>query len=246
MNPFSLQDKTILVTGASSGIGKCTAIECSKMGANVILTARNVERLTETLSMMEGENHKIVVCDQTIEEQIEGLVKEIVKIDGLFLCSGIGKTLPFQFCSKDKFNEVYDVNFFAPIELLRLLVKKKKLADKASVVFVSSVAGSGSFNIGNSVYGSSKAALNSMMKFCAVELAKKQIRVNCICPGMIDTPLIHNGSISEEQLQKDMDTYPLKRYGTPNDIANGAIYLLSDASSWITGHTLVIDGGKTI
>lgn len=246
MNPFSLQDKTILVTGASSGIGKCTAIECSKMGANVILTARNVERLTETLSMMEGENHKIVVCDQTIEEQIEGLVKEIVKIDGLFLCSGIGKTLPFQFCSKDKFNEVYDVNFFAPIELLRLLVKKKKLADKASVVFVSSVAGSGSFNIGNSVYGSSKAALNSMMKFCAVELAKKQIRVNCICPGMIDTPLIHNGSISEEQLQKDMETYPLKRYGTPNDIANGAIYLLSDASSWITGHTLVIDGGKTI
>ena len=246
MNPFSLQDKTILITGASSGIGKCTAIECSKMGANVILTARNVERLTETLSMMEGENHKIVVCDQTIEEQIEGLVKEIVKIDGLFLCSGIGKTLPFQFCSKEKFNEVYVVNFFAPIELLRLLVKKKKLADKSSVVFVSSIAGSGSFNIGNSIYGSSKAALNSMMKFCAVELAKKQIRVNCICPGMIDTPLIHNGSLSEEQLQKDMGTYPLKRYGTPNDIANGAIYLLSDASSWITGHTLVIDGGKTI
>ena len=246
MNPFSLQDKTILITGASSGIGKCTAIECSKMGANVILTARNVERLTETLSMMEGENHKIVVCDQTIEEQIEGLVKEIVKIDGLFLCSGIGKTLPFQFCSKEKFNEVYVVNFFAPIELLRLLVKKKKLADKSSVVFVSSIAGSGSFNIGNSIYGSSKAALNSMMKFCAVELAKKQIRVNCICPGMIDTPLIHNGSLSEEQLQKDMETYPLKRYGTPNDIANGAIYLLADASSWITGHTLVIDGGKTI
>lgn len=246
MNPFSLQDKTILITGASSGIGKCTAIECSKMGANVILTARNVERLTETLSMMEGENHKIVVCDQTIEEQIEGLVKEIVKIDGLFLCSGIGKTLPFQFCSKEKFNEVYVVNFFAPIELLRLLVKKKKLADKSSVVFVSSIAGSGSFNIGNSIYGSSKAALNSMMKFCAVELAKKQIRVNCICPGMIDTPLIHNGSLSEEQLQKDMETYPLKRYGTPNDIANGAIFLLSDASSWITGHTLVIDGGKTI
>lgn len=219
MNPFSLQDKTILITGASSGIGKCTAIECSKMGANVILTARNVERLTETLSMMEGENHKIVVCDQTIEEQIEGLVKEIVKIDGLFLCSGIGKTLPFQFCSKEKFNEVYVVNFFAPIELLRLLVKKKKLADKSSVVFVSSIAGSGSFNIGNSIYGSSKAALNSMMKFCAVELAKKQIRVNCICPGMIDTPLIHNGSLSEEQLQKDMETYPLKRYGTPNDMS---------------------------
>lgn len=246
MNPFSLQGKTILVTGASSGIGKSTAIECSKMGANVILTARNVERLTETLSMMEGENHKIVVCDQTIEEQIEELVKEIVKLEGLFLCSGIGKTLPFQFCSKEKFNEVYDINFFAPIELLRLLVKKKKVADKASVVFVSSVAGSGSFNIGNSIYGSSKAALNSMMKFCAVELAKKQIRVNCICPGMIDTPLIHNGSLSEEQLQKDMETYPLRRYGTPNDIAYGAIYLLSDASSWITGHTLVIDGGKTI
>lgn len=246
MNPFSLQGRTILVTGASSGIGKCTAIECSKMGAKVFLTARNKERLTETLSLLEGDGHDVIVCDQTDEVQLKKLVDLIQPLDGLFLCSGVGKTLPFPFCTKEKFIEVYDVNFFAPIELLRLLIKKKKLVENSSIVFVSSVAGSGSFNIGNSIYGSTKAAINSMMKFCAVELAKKQIRVNSICPGMIDTPLIHAGALSEEQLRKDVKTYPLKRYGKPTDIAHGAIYLLSDASSWVTGHTLVIDGGKTI
>ena len=155
-------------------------------------------------------------------------------------------TSPFPFSTKEKFDTVFEINFFAPVELLRLLVKKKKLAKEASVVFVSSVGGNFSFNVGNGVYGASKAALNSIMKFCAKELAPKKIRVNSVNPGMVNTKLIQGGTISEEQHQLDMEKYPLKRYGEPEEIAYGIIYLLSDASSWVTGHSLVIDGGLTI
>ena len=245
-NPFSLDGKTILVTGASSGIGQETAIQCSKLGAKVIITARNEERLQETLSMLEGEGHSIVLAELTNQVAVEMLVEQIEEIQGLVLCAGMGMTSPFPFSTKDKFQNVFDVNFFAPIELLRLLVKKKKLQKDSSVVFVSSIGGIASFQYGNCIYGASKAALNSTMKFCARELAVKKIRVNSVNPGMVNTKFIQSGTISEEQYKLDMEKYPLKRYGEPKDIAYGIIYLLSDASSWVTGHSLVIDGGYTI
>lgn len=245
-NPFSLEGKTILVTGASSGIGQETAIQCSKMGAKVIITARNEDRLKGTLSQLEGEGHQMMLAELTNQEDVERLVGEAPAIQGLVLCAGKGMTLPFPFSSRDKYDEIFDVNFFAPVELLRLLVKKKKLEKESSVVFVSSVGGNMSFNIGNGIYGASKAALNSIMKFCAKELAPKKIRVNSVNPGMVNTKLIQGGTISEEQHQLDMEKYPLKRYGEPEEIAYGIIYLLSDASSWVTGHSLVIDGGLTI
>lgn len=245
-NPFSLEGKTILVTGASSGIGQETAIQCSKMGAKVIITARNEERLNETLSQMEGDGHRIVLAELTQQANLEKLVDAIDSLNGVVLCAGKGMTSPFPFSTKEKFDTVFEINFFAPVELLRLLVKKKKLAKESSVVFVSSVGGNFSFNVGNGVYGASKAALNSIMKFCAKELAPKKIRVNSVNPGMVNTKLIQGGTISEEQHQLDMEKYPLKRYGEPEEIAYGIIYLLSDASSWVTGHSLVIDGGLTI
>lgn len=245
-NPFSLEGKTILITGASSGIGQETAIQCSKMGAKVIVTARNEERLNETLSQLEGEGHQMMVAELTNQEEVECLVGEVPALQGLVLCAGKGMTSPFPFSTKDKYDEVFNVNFFAPVELLRLLVKKKKLEKGSSVVFVSSVGGNMSFNIGNGVYGASKAAINSTMKFCAKELASKKIRVNTINPGMVNTKLIQGGTISEEQHKLDMEKYPLKRYGEPEEIAYGIIYLLSEASSWVTGHSLVIDGGLTI
>ena len=245
-NPFSLQGKTILVTGASSGIGQETAIQCSKLGAKVIITARNEERLNETFLQLNRENHQMILADLTNQENIERLVGDIDGLNGLVLCAGMGMTSPFPFSSKDKFQTVFDVNFFAPVELLRLLVKKKKLQKDASVVFVSSIGGNGSYSLGNGIYGASKAAINSIMKFCARELAPKKIRVNTVNPGMVNTKLIQSGTISEEQHKLDMEKYPLKRYGEPKDIACGIIYLLSDASSWITGHPLVIDGGVTI
>jgi len=245
-NPFSLKGKTILVTGASSGIGQETAIQCSKFGAKVFITARNEERLKETMSQLEGEGHQMIMAELTNQEDIERLVGEVPALQGLVLSAGKGTTSPFPFSTRDKYDEIFNVNFFAPVELLRLLVKKKKLEKGSSVVFVSSIGGVKSFQLGNGIYGASKAALSSTMKFCAKELATKKIRVNSVNPGMVNTKLIQGGTISEEQHKLDMEKYPLKRYGEPEDIAYGIIYLLSDASSWVTGHSLVIDGGYTI
>lgn len=245
-NPYTLEGKTILVTGASSGIGKETAIQCSKMGARVIITARNDERLKETVSQLEGDGHQMILAELTNQEDIERLVGEASELQGLVLCAGKGMTSPFPFSTREKYDEIFNVNFFAPVELLRLLVKKKKLEKESSVVFVSSIGGVKSFQLGNGVYGASKAAINSTMEFCAKELAAKKIRVNSVNPGMVNTNLIKGGSISEEQHKLDMEKYPLKRYGEPEDIAFGIIYLLSDASSWVTGHSLIIDGGVTI
>jgi NAD(P)-dependent dehydrogenase (short-subunit alcohol dehydrogenase family) len=245
-NPYSLEGKTILVTGASSGIGRASAIECSKLGAKLIITARNEERLKETLSSLEGEGHQMILAELTNQEDVERLVGEVSELQGLVLCAGKGMTSPFPFSTREKYDEIFNVNFFAPVELLRLLVKKKKLEKESSAVFVSSIGGVKSFQLGNGVYGASKAAINSTMEFCAKELAAKKIRVNSVNPGMVNTNLIKGGSISEEQHKLDMEKYPLKRYGEPEDIAYGIIYLLSNASSWVTGHSLVIDGGYTI
>ncbi len=245
-NPFSLDGKNILITGASSGIGQETAIQCSKMGANVIITARNEERLKETMSQMEGEGHKMILAELTNQDNVNSLIGEVETLSGVVLCAGKGMTSPFQFSTRDKYDEIFDINFFAPVELLRLLVKNKKLKKEASVVFVSSIGGNGSYNYGNAIYGATKSALNTTMKFCAKELAPKKIRVNTVNPGMVNTKLIQDGAISEEQQKLDMEKYPLKRYGEPQDIAYGIIYLLSDASSWVTGQSLIIDGGVTI
>ena len=245
-NPFSLEGKTILVTGASSGIGQATAIECSKLGARVVICARNMERLQETFTQLEGEGHIQIIAELTSSEDITKLAEQVPEINGLVLCAGKGLTLPFAFCSREKYDDIFDINFFSTVETLRLLVKKKKLMKGTSVVIVTSIGGVNIFSVGNAIYGASKAALTSTMKFCAKELAPKNIRVNSVNPGMTNTKLIHRGAVSEDQLKADMEKYPLKRYGEPEDIANGIVYLLSDASSWVTGHSLVIDGGISI
>lgn len=245
-NPFSLEGKTILVTGASSGIGQATAIVCSRMGANVIVTGRNIERLNETVSRFQNPGAVQIGADLTNADDVENLVASLPLLDGAVLCAGNSTTLPLQFGTREKFDEMFDVNFFAPVELMRLMYKKKKLQKGASVVLVASIGGTHSFMPGNGIYGASKAALNSVMKYAAREYSSRKVRVNSICPGMVDTPLIHRGTITEEQLLEDAKRYPLGRYGQPEDIANAAVYLLSDASSWVTGHDLVIDGGFSI
>jgi NAD(P)-dependent dehydrogenase (short-subunit alcohol dehydrogenase family) len=244
-NPFTLKGKTILVTGASSGIGQATAIECAQMGAEVVITGRDTERLQATADLV-GNLKAQIAADLTNQEDVERLVASLPPLDGAVLCAGNSTTLPLQFGSREKFDEMFNVNFFAPVELLRLMYKKKVLQKGASVVLIASIGGTHSFMPGNGVYGASKAALNSLMKYAAREYASRKIRVNSICPGMVDTPLIHRGTITEEQLVEDAKRYPLGRYGKPDDIANGAVYLLSDASSWLTGHDLVIDGGFSI
>ena len=246
-NPFSLEGKIILVSGASSGIGKSVAVEASKLGATVLVTGRNQERLNETFKLLdESKDNVQFIADLTIEEEMNKLVGSLPELDGIVLSAGQPLTLPVQFCSRDKFEQIYNINFFAPVELVRVLYKKKKLKKGASVVYVASIGGVYAFGKGNSVYGSSKAALHAIMKYSAKEFAPRKIRVNCVCPGMVETPLIHKGTITEEQLQQDMERYPLKRYGKPEEIAYGTIYLLSDASAWVTGQDVVIDGGMSI
>lgn len=245
-SPFSLHDKTILVTGASSGIGRSTAIECSKLGANLILTGRKEEELQNTISSLKSGEHKFIVGDLTLREDLEKLITQLTILDGIVLCAGKGLLSLIQFSDQKKFDELFSINFFSQIELLKNILKKKLIKKGSSIVAVSSVAGNGSFTIGNGIYGASKAALNSYMKFCAKELSPKGIRVNTVLPGIIDTPFIHQNSASDDSYQKIKDSLPLKRFGKPEEVAYAIIYLLSDASSWVTGTSLVIDGGRSL
>ena len=248
-NPYSLEGKTVFVTGASSGIGRSTAIECSKMGATLIITGRNEQRLQETIDELDtsmGQEHRQIIADITTVEGQNNIISEVPGLDGFISCAGKVLSLPVQFASRERIDDVFLVNFLSPVELLRQLYKTKKLKKCASVVAVSALSGIERFSSRNSVYGASKAALSSFMKFCALEFAPRGVRVNCVCPGMVDTPLIHNGSITEEQLKADEKTYPLKRYGKPEDIAYMIVYLLSDTASWVTGQNFIIDGGSSI
>lgn len=247
-NPFSLAGKTVMVTGASSGIGKATAIAAANMGARIICVARNADRLEQTLAELPEEfgPHDVISVELTDNSSIESMVSNLPVIDGVVLCAGKGLTLPVQFCDREHFDEIFNLNFFSTVELIRLLYKKKKISKGGSIVVIASMGGTHVFSGGNSIYGASKAALDSFMKFCAKEFAARKIRVNSICPAMVDTPLIHRGTVSEEQLAEDSKRYPLKRYGQPEDIANAAIYLLSDGSSWVTGTSMIVDGGLSI
>lgn len=245
-NPFSLINKTILVTGASSGIGRATAIECSKMGAKVIITARNEEKLKETLSLLEGDGHQMIIADLSNTDEIDNLVSQLPEINGLVNNAGKTITLPCNFITEEKLADIVSVNMTAPILLFSKLLKKKKLIKGSSVVFTSSINGIKTGSVGSSMYCATKGALSGFVKTAAIEYATKQIRVNCVCPGMINTNILEFGVVTEEQLVEDAKKYPLGRYGEPKEVAYAIIYLLSDASSFVTGTNLVIDGGFTI
>ena len=245
-NPFSLENKTILITGASSGIGKATAIECSKLGATVVITGRNQERLADTYSKLEGKGHIQILADLSDEVQMDSLINQLPSLDGLVNNAGIAKTVPVSFINMGKFTEISSVNMYSPIILLSRLVKSKKIKNDASVVFSSSINGTAIGIAGSSMYAASKGALSGFVKTAAIELAQKKIRVNCVCPGMIDTHIMSDGQITEEQLKADTEHYLFKRYGKPEEVAWAVIYLLSDASTFVTGSNLVIDGGYSI
>jgi NAD(P)-dependent dehydrogenase (short-subunit alcohol dehydrogenase family) len=245
-NPFSLSGKTILVTGASSGIGRATAVECSKMGANVVITGRNAERLQETYEQLEGEGHLLIIADLQKENDLIQIVDNLPILDGLVNNAGITITLPVPFINCKALNDVLQTNTIAPILLTQGLVKKKKLRNGGSIVFTCSTSGIYNAVIGNAIYSASKGAINGFMKNAALDLAAKNIRVNAVSPGMINTNILETGIITEEQLKKDMERYPLKRYGESQEVAFAIIYLLSDAAQWVTGSNLLIDGGYTL
>ena len=247
-NPFSIEQKTILVTGASSGIGRAIAVECAKMGAQLIITARNEERLKATFSSLEnGFLHKMILADLSIDKEIDNLATCInMKLDGIVQCAGYTITKPFQFLTQDNIHDLMKVNFEAPILLTQKLLKKKKIAKQSSIIFMSSISGVLCSVPGSGIYSASKGAINGFIKNLAIELATKGIRVNSVNPGMVNTNILDSGVLSEDQIIEDIKKYPLKRYGLPEEIAYAVIYLLSDASSWVTGSNLIIDGGYTL
>ena len=248
-NPFSLEGKTVLVTGASSGIGRGIAVECSKMGAKVVINGRNQERLQKTFDQLEGEGHIQIVADLSIQEDIERLANEVPELNGFVNSAGIPKICPVKRIDRQTLEEIMNVNAFGPILLTSQLLRKKKLQKKSSIVLIASISGVCMANTGEGPYAATKAALAGYTKTAAFELAAQGTRVNTICPGLVPTEILtlSNEMFSEDQLKETMyGRYPLKRVGTPEDIANGAIYLLSDASSWVTGINLVIDGGYTV
>lgn len=249
VNIFSLKGKSVLVTGASSGIGRGIALQCAKMGANVILNGRNRERLEETLKMMVGCNHSIIVADLSNQEEIEKLVSELPEIQGWVNSAGIPDISPIKRMKRDNVSKIFNTNIISSMLLFSLLLKNKKIKRGASVVLISSVSGNYIGTQGDTAYQASKGAVCAFAKGAAVELASLGIRVNCINPGLIPTNILKkSNSINEEGHMLDIwiDKYPLKRLGTPEDIGSGAVFLLSDASSWVTGQNLVIDGGMSI
>lgn len=246
-NPYSLEGKRILVTGASSGIGRATAIECSRLGANVIVTARHEEHLQETLSLLESGNHELRVCDLADMNAIESLVASLPCVHGLVNNAGTNKQKPIPFIKGDVLSDILKVNSIAPILLTSQMVKRKKLANGASIVFTNSISGLGKISTGNTMYAASKGALTTFVMGAAKELAGKGIRVNSVCPGMVETAFIsHHVAASEELLDTDRQSYPLKRYGRPEEVAWAIVYLLSDAAAWVTGTNMVIDGGRNL
>lgn len=242
MNPFSLENKTILITGASSGIGRSIAVECSKMGAKTIIIGRNAERLEETYNSLEGDGHIQIVADIDKQEDIDAILSNVPVVDGLVNNAGISHTKPITFLKDEEVIDVFQTNFFSQVRLTKTLIKRKKLNNGASVVIMSSMAAINP-EFGNSIYGASKAALKTFMLSCAKEFSSKLIRANAIHPGMVRTPLVEALNFDEETIKKDEQRYPLKRYGKPEDVAYATIYLLSEASNWVTGTSIMVNGG---
>lgn len=245
-SPFSLVNKTVFLTGAASGIGRAIAVECSKMGANLIITDRNQQLLQETFNLLDGKGHIMFIVDLTDYVQLSNMVIQLPKLDGVVSNAGIIKTVLIQQSDKKDVTDIFNVNTFAPIYLMQLLLQNKKINKNASIVITSSMAGVFNGAVGNGLYGASKAALNGFVKSIALEVAPRGIRVNTINPGITETNIYQNTSISHEQLEEEKKRYPLKRFGKPEEIAYAVIYLLSDSTQWMTGTSLLIDGGCSL
>lgn len=251
MNPFSLEGKTILITGASSGIGAQCAIDCSKMGAKVVLVARNEERLKGVLSQCEGETNAYYLADMSdivdngAKPMLEQIVSEHGKVDGFIHSAGIQKTAPLKLLSMDDYEEVFKVNTLSAFEILRYLPGMKYMNAGGHIVLIASITGVIGRS-GLSAYSASKGAMISAVRSMSLELAQRGICINCVSPGTILTPLMQEflDSLDDDKRKKRVEGFPLG-LGETTDISSACIYLLSDASRWVTGQNLVVDGGYT-
>lgn len=246
-NPYALDGKVILITGGAGGIGTAVGRLCAYLGASVVLTDIREEALSDALASLplsQSEPHKAIVADLTNASQLEMLVEKCPKLDGLVCNAGVMKLTLTQFITEEELTRIQKINLNAPILLTRSLLKKKKINKGGSIVFTASAAGVYRVSMGNGIYATTKCGIDAFMRTVALEMGPKGIRCNSVNPGMVETALI--GSFTEEQKEKEMQNYPLRRFAQPEDIANGIAYLLSDAASFVTGTALKIDGGMTL
>jgi NAD(P)-dependent dehydrogenase (short-subunit alcohol dehydrogenase family) len=239
------RDKTILITGATSGIGHATACELLAKGANVVAIGRNAKRLDELAQQSSTEKVQTVAFDLTRFSGYREIFSTIPALDGVVCSAGIADSNPLRFFSMEKYQRVVDINQTAPIALVAELARASKLRSGASIVLLSSILGPRMGRPGATAYASSKAALTGFAKVAALELAAKLVRINCLMPGMVDTELAENQTeVSQEARQADMQRYPLgKRYARVDEIVAAIGFLLSEQSSFMTGQELVVDGG---
>lgn len=245
-NPFSLEGKTVLITGAASGIGKATALQCAEMGASVILMDLNEEGLARTKEEIGKDETLCFSFDLTNFNILCENISLLPKLDGVVSNAGIVRSLLARFNEPSDMKKIFEVNTFSHFNLIQQLISQKKLNKGASIIFTSSMSGVYCGLAGGSLYGATKSAILGYTKALAIELAPRGIRVNTIHPGMIETPLTSGTALSKELLEEDAKNYPLGRYGKPEEIAYSIVYLLSDATVWMTGTQLLIDGGYSV
>jgi len=246
-NPYSLEGKTILITGGAGGIGSEVGRVCSKLGARIVLTDIREDALQSALSSLvkvDSGEHLAVKADLTNADELNVLVDQIPEIDGFVCNAGVMKLVLTQFITEEELTRIQSINLNAPILLTKALLKKKRIRKGGSVVFTASAAGVYRVSMGNAIYATTKCGIDAFMRTVALEYGPKGIRCNSVNPGMVETALI--GSFTEEQKEKEMQNYPLRRFARPEDIAQGIAFLLSDASSFVTGTALKIDGGMTL
>jgi len=247
MTPFELTGKTILVTGASSGLGKQTAITASGYGARVVITGRDEKRLSKTFSLLQGEGHLVIPADLTIQEDIDSLVSQLPVLDGVVYSTGISDLSPARFISKKVIAQTFGISFDASVLLTAGLLGRKKLAKgNCSLVFISSLSTRYAF-IGGAMYIAAKAALEAYARVLALELAPRGTRVNCVAPAFVRTPMLDETAVNSSQAVVDkLEQIQLLGFGDPVDVANSIVFFLSDASRWVSATSLVLGGGLNI
>ena len=248
INPFTLRDRRILVTGATSGIGKAIALCCANMGAVVVGTGRDAERLELTLKALKAisvQPHLMVHADLTQAADREHLVSTLREpIDGLVHSAGISRLSPVRMITERHLREIQAINVEAPMLLTQALLKRNLIAGNGSIVCIASIAAHIGVP-GVAAYSGTKAALIAMMRCLAMEVVKRSIRVNCLSPALVESPLLDATAAMLGSMDEERKNYPLG-FGKPDDVANAVVFLLSGASRWITGTTIIMDGGLTI
>ncbi len=244
MNAFDLSGKTILVTGASSGLGRQTAITASTFGARLVITGRNNEKLEETLARLKGEGHRMITADLTVQSDIDMLADSVPVLNGIVHSTGISDLSPARFITAETIEKTFSISFNASVLLTAgLLAKKKPAKGDCSIVFISSISTRYPF-VGGAMYISAKAALEAYARVLALELAPKGIRVNCVAPAFVRTPMLDDTAANYSQEAVNMiEARQILGLGDPEDVANTIVYYLSPASKWVSATSLILGGG---